>query len=339
MPDTISAEKKKAREDARKRTGQFGKQEHSGPQAVVVAVTPKEAALHSLRGVLEGHPDLIAHAEDFIRTAPGDFWRPDLAYVEYDDKLMEEQLDAYLTGDDDTLDGIDEMFREGEGYEDAINRYAEDLIGVELNDLEDYDLQDEVREWIQGMDESAVIPKLVEGNGDVLMQLPAAADDDAFGAALQAATEVDGEDERYEAIEKVFHDVLTTAGIELTDENKAAVRSLIDENSLDFGPQSSEQWRLRLVVNAAPKTVAMSSYGEHRDSARTLNIEDPSLLLVDPWNGRSHDVQLTGTYKTAVSTDRPARLDAVLGYGSLDNIAGVVRSAYSADITIEETAS
>ncbi|SDH35407.1 hypothetical protein [Microbacterium sp. 77mftsu3.1] len=325
-----------ARENAREKSGEFGSQHHSAPEAALAAPADDRAtALTELRRILDGHPELIDHAEGVLNARPATWWRPTLLHVEYDDQLMPEQLDAYLRGDDDeSLHAIDDNFRDGEAYWENVNEYLAEILGEDPEDLDiDDDTRQELTSWVGELDESETVPDLVRHNGDVLVQIPAT-EDDTFGSALQTASEVEGEDERYAAIEKVFTDTLTAAGIEMTEANQKAVREIIDNNSLDFGPQSSEQWRLRLVSYTAPADIALSGYGPHGDAEREVAIEDPYLLLVDPWNGRSYDAKLAGAYKTSINTDRPARLDSELGYGSLDKIAGVHMPAYRSDVTV-----
>lgn len=326
------------REAARHPNGQFGAQPHTAPELTIIADDPREGALQRLGAILDGHPDLYAHAEDFIRSKIAHTWKPDLIFIDRGDKLMSEQMDAYLTGDEEPLDSIYEMFQDDSAYWDQVNEYASDLLGEgQINDL-DEDTQEQLREWIREYDHSAVIPDLVRGNGRQLIQLPAVADDSAFGEALSAATRTGTEEERFAAAEKVFYQVLTDAGIELTGRNKEAVEELVAENSLDDSHQMPEQWHVRIVAYTDPAPLAMSSYAEHGSTPRKVQVSQPSLLLVDPHNGRAHDVMLDGTYTTALSPDRPARLDEVLGYGSLDHIAGVHRPAYDSDITVEVSA-
>lgn len=323
-----------ARESARQATGQFGTQDHTAPELALAVDDGRTAALAAVQRILADHPEQAAHASEFITPKILHTWMPDLAYVEYDDKLQTEQLDAYLRGDDEPLDEIDSLFREGEGYEHALSEYLRGVTGEDPSDF-DEDTYEQLREWAQDLDRSDVIGPLARHNGNTLIQLPAGPDDDTFGQALQSASEVEDEQERYAAIEKVFHDTLSAAGIVLDKLNRGQVQELIDETSLDAEHQYAEQWKLRIVTYTDPEEVSMSSYGRHGATARQVTVEHPWLLLVDPWNGRSHDVMLSGHLTTTISPDRPARLDASLGYGSLDEIAGVVHSAYRTPVKIE----
>lgn len=335
----MNAAAEAARESARTSTGQFGVQGHTAPELTLGnsrTSDEKTAALAELDRILAGHPDLLEHAHVFVEPKILHTWRPDLTYVEYDDKLLDEQLDAYLRGDDDTLIEVDDRFREGDAYEDTISEYLRELTGTDPSDLDD-ELQEELRHWVQEHDHSEVIPDLVRGNGDVLVQIPAVADDDAFGAALQAASEVEGEEEKYAALRQVFVDAAEAAGITVDDHNRRQLESLIDENSLDFGYQHAEQWQLKVLTYTEPEDIAMTLHGEHRDAPRAVRIENPSLLLIDRWNGRGYDAPLHGTFETAISVDRPARLDSQLGYGSWDRVAGVHKPAYAAHVEVSIT--
>lgn len=333
----ISATATAARESARAGSGQFGQQEHTVPEAeLALEDDGRSAALDRLARILSEHPEQVAHAREFVEPKILFTWRPDLAYVEYDDKLGREQLDAFLSGDDDILDEIDARFREGDAYEDTLNEYLHDVIGEDPLD-HDAEVYEQLREWVAELDRSDVIGPLVRHGGKALIQLPAVGDDDAFGIALRDASEVQDETERSAAIEKVFQDAVAAAGIDVDEHNARQLRELIDENSLDLSPQSPEQWKLRIITYTEPADLAMSSYGERGGDPREVTLEHPWLLLVDPWNGRSHDVKLSGNYATTITPDRPARLDAALGNGSLDNIAGVVHSAYRVPTAVKET--
>jgi hypothetical protein len=336
----ITAAAVAARENARTTTGQFGAQEHSAPEATlgqdagISDADLRRGALEVIDRILADRPKLRRRAHEFIEPKISFTWRPYLAYVEYDDQLQPEQLDAYLRGDDETLDEIDDRFREGDGYENALNDYTEDLIGKRLDDL-DPDTAEQIREWIQDYDRSEVIPELVRHNRDVLVQLPAVDDDDEFGQALSEASVETDTATKAELLEKPFRDALTRAGIEMNAHNVDAIGSLIVENSLDIEYQAAEQWQLKLVTYTDPKELALSGYSEHGNLPRDVTVRDPYLLLVDRWNGRSHDVKLQGDYTTFLTEDRPARLDAVLGYGSLDKIAGVAHRAFTAHVDVK----
>ena len=336
---TINPAAQAARESARSTDGRFGAQEHSAPELGLGdsrTSDEKTRALAELDRILADHPELLAHAHEFIEPKILHTWQPDLAYVEYDDKLSDERLDEYLRGDDDSLNELDDRFREGDAYEDTIGEYLHELTGTDPLDLDD-DLREELRSWVQENDHSEVIPDLVRHNGDVLVQIPAVADDDAFGIALQAASEVEGEEERYAALRQVFITAAEAAGITVDDHNRRQLESLIDENSLDFGHQAAEQWQLKVLTYTEPEDIAMTLHGEHGDASRTVRIENPSLLLIDRWNGRGYDAPLHGTFETAISVDRPARLDSQLGYGSWDRVAGVHKPAYAAHVEVSIT--
>lgn len=323
-----------AREAAREGSGRFGEQQHSAPEAALATDDGRTAAIASFERILASYPEQAAHAREFIDPKLGNLWAPALAYVEYDDKLQDEQLDAYLRGDDEPLDEIDSRFREGDAYEDAIRKYLHDVTGIDPSELEDEEgTFDQLRELVAELDTSEVIEPLARGNRNALVQLPVV-DDDAFGAELERVSQEKDDELRYTLIESTFANALARTGIEMDDVNKRAIRELIDETSLDIGFQSAEQWKLRLVTSTDPRELAMSSYGKYADTERKVSIEHPSLLLVDPWNGRSHDTRLAGVITTSIDTEHPARLDSALGNGSLDAIAGVVHSYYRTPVKV-----
>lgn len=330
----ITATAEQAREIARRVDGRFGSQSHSAPETSLAEDDGRSAALERLGVILTDHPEQLEHARAFIEPKILFTWRPDLAYVEHDDRLNPVQLDGYLTGDDDVLDEIDDRFREGDAYEDTLNEYLNEVTGADPSEL-DEGTYEQLREWAQGLDRSEVIKPLVRHCGNALVQLPAT-DDDTFGSALERASQIEDDEVRYAAIEKVFRDALAGTGIEFDGPNRSAVRELIDETSIDHGFQQAGQWKLRFVVSTDPQDLSMSSFGEHGQKSRELTLEHPSVLLIDPWNGRNHDVRVAGHLTATISPERPARVDSVLGNGSLDKIAGVVHSYYRSPIHVTE---
>lgn len=389
-----------ARENARTSAGQFGIQEHSAPEAgLVIAETDlRSSALASIERVLSDAPEELEHARAHIEGGSGDSWRPSLHFVQYDDQLTPEQLDAYLRGDEEPLDEIVERFEDDDYYADRVDEAVEEIFGRRPDEFDDEDLAYELRELIREWDDSTLVSDLAAHNRTALVQLPAAADDDAFGRALaqasgsvnsatcathggkwgdeivcptctsamgEAYTLADGNPDAIcdrhggtwgedptchdctdsdgnaqdpmgptAAIEKLFEKILSDAGVPWSEQNAVAVRELIAETSLDTEPQAAEQWRLRLLTYTDPNELALSAFSPHGDAPRTVTVTAPHLLLQDPWNGRGHTVQLTGEYTTGVDSDRPARLDDTLGYGSFDQVAGVHKPAFAAHVDV-----
>lgn len=283
-----------------------------------------ERANKRLQELLENYPDAAANAAKHMESP---VWRPTVNYLSYDDELSDESADAYLSGDDETLD-------ENTDWEDNNYEYVEELaqgiVGRDEWDELDYDTQDELKDWVREHDDSNVLDGLINRTRGKLLQFPVTNDDD-FGVALSEASEEEDEGERRKAIEKVFEDALTGAGLEMNDTNREAIATLINENSLEFEHQASEQWKLRILSTDDVKEYGMSGSSPYRDAARDVELKNPYILLIDPWNGRGMDAKLDGTITSRISPDAPVQLDSRRGYGSWDEVAGVVKSAYRSE--------
>ncbi len=283
-----------------------------------------EQANKQLQELLENYPDAAVNAAKHMES---NVWRPTINYLSYDDVLSDESTDAYLSGDDETLD-------ENTNWEDNDFEYVEELakgiVGSDEWDELDYDTQDELKDWVREHDDSNILDGLINNTRGKLLQFPVT-DDDDFGVALSEASDEEDETERRKAIEKVFEDALTGAGLEMNDTNREAIATLINENSLDFEHQASEQWRLRILSTDDVREYGMSGSSPYRDAARDVQLNDAHILLIDPWNGRGMDAKLEGTITSRISPDAPVQLDAGRGYGSWDNVAGVVTSAYRSE--------
>ena len=291
-----------------------------------------DSANKQLQDILENYPDAAVNAAKHMESP---VWRPTVNYLSYDDELSDESADAYLSGDDETLDENTDW--EDNNYE-YIEELAQGIVGRDEWDELDYDAQDEVKDWVREHDDSNVLDGLIKNTRNKLIQFPVT-DDDDFGVALSEASDEEDEGERRKAIEKVFEDALTGAGLEMNDKNREAIAMLINENSLDYEHQASEQWKLRILTTDDVKEYGMSGSSPYRDAARDVQLTNAHILLIDPWNGRGMDAPLDGTITSRISPDTPAQLDSRRGYGSWDEVAGVVKSAYRSENTVSNVAS
>lgn len=332
-------------QQSRESDGKFGSKLGSAPDITLIATQPIdivepsenaqwEAANKELHRILENYPDAMANAAKHMESP---VWQPTVSYLQQGDELSDESADAYLSGDDETLD--ENTTGEGTGYDDYayIEELAKEVVGSDEWDELDYDAQDDLRAWVEENDDSNLLDGLIGATRSKLLQFPVA-DDDDFGVALSEASDEENEDDRRKAIQGVFEKTLTDAGLEMTEKNRAAINSLIDENSLDYGHQAAEQWRLRILTTDDVKEYGMSGSSPYRDSARDVQLTGANILLIDPWNGRGMDAPLEGTITSRISPDRPAQLDSRRGYGSWDEVAGVVKSAYRSDNKVANVA-
>lgn len=332
-------------QQSRESDGKFGSKLGSAPDITLLDTQPIdivepgdnaewEAANKELHRILENYPEAMANAAKHMESP---MWKPTISYLQQGDELSDESADAYLSGDDETLD--ENTTGEGTGYDDYayVEELAKEVVGSDEWDELDYDAQDDLRAWVEENDDSNLLDGLIGATRSKLLQFPVT-DDDDFGVALSEASDEEDEGERRKAIQAVFAKTLTDAGLELNDTNRAAIDSLIDENSLDFGHQASEQWKLRVLSTDDVKEYGMSYSSPYRNAARDVQLAGANLLLIDPWNGRGHDVKLDGTITSRISPETPVQLDSRRGYGSWDEVAGVVKSYYKSDNTVTNVA-
>jgi hypothetical protein len=325
--------------------GQFAEKLGAGPEIALIPTQPIpiiaanpapnaewESANEQLHELLEDYPDAAANAAKHMESP---MWKPTIRYISQGEELSDESADAYLTGDDETLD--ENVIGDEDNDFEYIEELAKGIVGSDEWDDLDYDTQDELKDWVREHDDSNILDGLIGATRSKLMQFPVT-DDDDFGVALSEASDEEDEDERRKAITAVFEKTLTDAGLEMNDTNREAIATLINENSLDFEHQASEQWKLRILSTDDVKEYGMSGSSPYRDAARDVQLTDPYILLIDPWNGRGMDAKLEGTITSRISPDSPVRLDAQRGYGSWDEVAGVVKSAYRSDNKVTNVA-
>lgn len=246
-----------------------------------------------------------------------------LAFVQYDDKLRDDQVSRYLSGDYDTVqDEVSELF--DESVIAASTEQARDLLkeaGIDEDEV-DPDQLDQLAEVIRDKDDSDPFPALVRNTPEKLMRLTLGRPE---GPGLY-----DGlPDGVPEAREAKIAEMLTARGLDVSSpEAREAISSLVNEGpqywheGVDLDVIYFDDIRDSTVFNEETGTVA----------SRQIRFRDPHILLLDRVNGSGHDVQIPGTITATASEDNPVRLDAdgSIGYG-WDETAGVVHSAYRTD--------
>lgn len=245
---------------------------------------------------------------------------PDLVHVEHDDRLTSEQAAAVVSGDWDEVDNDDftewmaeatvgaarEIIKETAG--DILRRMITD--GT-LDEDEDPDViadvfewtteWDEVRFWLEDHDPSDPLRTLAQRTPDPLVQW-----------VPESTIELDVEDEEGSAQEVTV--ALDEVGLSCSQHNVEAMYAAMAEC---HGPTE-----VRVLFTADLSELLDPSVTEVR-------LKDPTLLLLNPYDGSGMD---TANMRGTITVPRnEIRLDSALGYGSWDNIAGVVTSAYTVD--------
>lgn len=237
-----------------------------------------------------------------------------LVFVDYDDRLMDEQVEALMDGDlNSVYDTVDEAFWEQRAHhaleemEDAARAAIRTLITDDEDEedawweFRDSPLSDELRLAIEYHDESNPVKDLARNTPDPLVQW-----------VPEHAIELDVDDEEESAAE--VSRALSEVGLPCSQHNVEAMYSAMANC---FGPTE-----VRVLF-----TVDLSELLD--PSVTEVRLKDPILLLLNPYEGSGMDTEnMRG--KITVPRDE-IRLDSALGYGSWDNIAGVVTSAYTVD--------
>lgn len=241
-----------------------------------------------------------------------------LIYPHYDDRLMTEQVEALVDGDfDKVYDEVGEAFADhrhhmaSEDTEEVVKEAINDLMwddedGEDEDDLywefEYSDLFDEVRWLIMDRDDSNPVRNLAANTPDPLVQY---VPEHPIEVGFDGDVDYDEDD---------VATALTDLGLFPTEHNQKVLREALDN----------------CHAYATIRPIFTVDLTELLDpSVKEVRLKNPVLLALNPYDGSGMDSDpAQGTI--AVPRDRIA-LDSALGYGSWDNIAGVVRSAYTVD--------
>lgn len=245
---------------------------------------------------------------------------PDLVHVEYDDRLTDEQVAAVVSGDWDEVDNDDFDDWSSEARHMAcweiIKETATDILrrmvtDGTLDEDEDPDAiagdffyhpgWDDVKFWLEDHDPSDPLRQLAQHTPDPLVQ---------WVPEHTISIDVDDEEESNAEVSRALSEV----GLPCSQHNVEAMYSAMGNC---FGPTE-----VRVLF-----TVDLSELLDH--SVTEVRLKDPILLLLNPYEGSGMD---TANMRGKITVPRDEiRLDSALGYGSWDNIAGVVTSAYTVD--------
>lgn len=241
----------------------------------------------------------------------------DLWYVHYDDRLTDEQAEAVIKGDIDSVYmDVAEAFseqhyslavEETEGIvKSVIAEAARDDEGIDEEDawweFEYNPLFDEVRYKVEDRAEGDPVKDLAGQTPDPLVQY-----------VPDIPIEVDIEVAKAKGNDGVFT-ALKDIGLPVTPHNVQALRDGLNE--------CHDYASIRAIF-----TVDLAELVDR--SVKWIRVTNPHLLCLNNFDGSGMDTaEMEGTIM--VPRDQ-IRLDSTLGYGSWDNIAGVVASGYTVD--------
>lgn len=237
-----------------------------------------------------------------------------LVYVNYDDMLMDEQVNALIAGDFETLwESMDEWLSDAQHYSarEALDELVKDIVR-DWN--EDEDLADEFRDsdaWHEAIfevmerDDSKVLDDLIRNTPDPMLRVQLVDEDHAW---------------TFEPIEPDA--LLSRVGLPLTKSNMAEARRLLAE--------SSPEYHVRMAY-----LIFTADLAEIADAPEDAEIEviDPYIWLCNPFMGDGwvNETPFSGSIRVKRSELRTDK--GAFGYGWTE-VAGTYASAYEREIKV-----
>lgn len=244
----------------------------------------------------------------------------DLYYVEYDSRLRPEQAHRLLQSGD----GFSEMQNEildlwADSWHESVETYLQEAAkdaGVTEDDLTTEEVE-RLREAIMNRDRSNPIKDLASGNR-YLLRFRLGDPDEDLDLPQNLAARSEGYD-----LDEHARRLARMAGVEY-EPNAQAFRQLVIEQDY-YGGQLYVFWQGTITEFFDPVL--------NEDQPHTVTWTDPSVLLLDGFNGSGYDSRITGTI---TRTFRPGLLGVDgegFGFG-WDQTAGLVHSYYRNDPTV-----
>lgn len=282
----------------------------------------------------------------------------DLAFVDYNDSLRDDQVDTYLAGGSDELrEELIDFDSYGEQMHDRAIEIAKETcqdLGVEWESL-DFSDQDELRMVVSEHDESDVVGDLVKNSRTQLMRQMLVGESDFLPSGksgrsleekywdsmkiLAQASCFTGSSERPENVIK--------ARVELTEKalrDKGIISGPLDEanrekltEAFENGPEwLHEAVSVDAIWNGDIREVNLPTDAPDRDQDEVLReVEAPTglnIVVLDRENGSGWEAKLDVPMRMRLTRDNPAHTDSAgPGYG-WDEVVGVVHSAYDTDL-------
>ncbi len=203
----------------------------------------------------------------------------ELTFVEYDDKLTNEQVAELLTGENETsIDTLDEWESEnrhhGEQYQ--INEIRESLDDEERDLLDD--VEDELREALWEADKS-------DPFGDLIRRTP-----DKWLRYWIDERDLDTD----ELIDRVFigvngvGEVLDALGLLGTDQHTPELEQEIADVLAESGSANAIYLLWHGDIEAPIRAAAYDFGSDPKTMSTTVTFKDPYLLLFNPFNGSGY---------------------------------------------------
>lgn len=259
----------------------------------------------------------------------------DLVFVEYDDKLTDEQVNMVLAGRwSEVEDAVESVFaesRENNLIEECEKAAA--AAGYDWDELSET-VQETVRYEVERRDGSDPVADLLRQTPKQLLRTCLGQPGPLAGAAWQ---EDFGNDEAIAIRHEAVAGILRGAGLNTaTPEATSAIAELVSES----GGMWHEGVDLDVLWYGDVATASSSPSSEHSGS-NTLTFTNPTILLIDRINGSGHEVRILGQVRKNLAPNldqedlertEKVYLDSAAGGYGWDSIAGVVKSAYESPV-------
>lgn len=240
---------------------------------------------------------------DYIQSAA---YKPELVFIDYDERLSDEYIQAYVDNDWEALYDIMEIYLEGQHYgfeyeiKEGFHHVCPEFDYTKLTDHQ----QGLIMDAIFDADTSDPIADLARNTPPALFQVD-----------LQSCVDRLEDEEPSTAFERAIEPI----GVEPT-------KHLVDQLESIWVEQDPYGCEMNLIAYMdIDEAARLNKHGGH--------IEGAQLVLLDSINGACY----FGDFDARVKVDPGmVYLDSLLGYGSVDEICGVVHHAFEADMEVIE---
>lgn len=336
-------------DESKHRRGPDGKFASKGPsgEGEATLVAPSFVSAEEYR---DASPE--QRAEMMRRLAGALPEQTDVYYVDYDERLNDDQVDAVLSGNEMAAynDYIDNCLADyGIEQQEAAAKYEMDnlrssgVTDLAYDDLDPED-QDEFRAEVCDRDHSDPIsdrsrntpPQLMRANLGKPYDLVSDNEDVSYGQLTFERPDSADSQRNFDRRAEAISTILSKHGIDTTSEhNQSAIRELVENGPYD--------WHESVDVDVIWHGPVQTAKAEGTEGTRTsLTFTDPHVVLIDRANGEGHDVRLSGQMaktfpkmpdEEGLGKRQRAFLDSDRSHGyGWNDIAGVHAPAYSTQV-------
>jgi hypothetical protein len=244
----------------------------------------------------------------------------DLVYINYDDKLTDEQLRSLLAGNPLYEDNFFSQWESDCRYQSAVEIIEENVLSEDVLRLEGADMVDELRFALEERDESDPLRDLLGNTPQKWFRYYL--DVDLPASLFEDETDING----------YVDDVFNAVPIERTPVLETRIREMIENASYGGGLYLYWHGDAEPLVSAAQR---WNGWSDHQDpTPLTLTVVNADLLVLDRLNGSGADCDLPlGTTITVAYDPENLHLDSGNGSWS-DWICGGLSATVNADVTI-----